>query len=190
MHLEVDEIDLVMSVRRRYVNMTKRFLPQLTDLTAFTTFIQELHLIHAVEKKILLSRLPEVTETQEIADESPCHPGKFFKKQSKIAEFKRFFRQLNNETFTPDVKQALTAIYAEEPRIARIDVGYHAYRTGKENGKEVLALLTENLNLTRITFTDGNILDIPDLAEIPQLHEIFNKKMHIDTSPLPASIAL
>lgn len=179
MELDIDESTLIYSIRLRYVNMTKRLMQKISSFDEMTPFIKELHNIHAVEKKIVRSRLVQVNEVKDLADESHCHLPRFFKYQSTLGQFKRFWRDLNNEIFTAELKAGLAAAYAIDPRIIRIDVGYHAYRTGRENGKELLALLAGNHTETRITFADGEILTIPSIDEIDSWRDAFERKMQL-----------
>lgn len=186
MELTIQETDLLMSIRNRYVNMTIRFMPIIAEFDQLCAFITELHSIHTSERKIVMHRVAQVREAKDVADESHCNPRRFFKYKNTFGEFKRVWHEIDSAIFTKEARLKLAEAYAKKPLIARIDVGYHINRTGKERGADLLALFDTSATATRITFADGSILDIPSLEQHDLLNaqETYYDKMHPKMVPV------
>lgn len=178
MELTIDELDKLLSIRRRYVNMPKKFFPDIANFKTLMLLIHELSNIHHVERKMVMSRYQQVLQAKQLSDETRT-PANFFKYHGTLAEFKRFWVDLHKELFTSSMKADLAAVFATEPRLASIKVGYHIRSTGKESKKELLALMAAEHPVARITFTDGNVIEMRsfDEDEVQRVQEIYVNKM-------------
>lgn len=188
MKLTIHEYDLIHSITTRIVNMTKRFLPEIADFDRLIKLIRELHNIHALERKIVMSRVNQVNEAKDFSDESHCNPSRFFQYKSVFGEFKQFWREFNTGIYTKKMKEELAAAYFANEHLKRIEVGYHINRTGNERGTDLLALFNTSSTATRITFADGTTLDIPSLEEsdMLQARTAYEKKVEPQMIPVPA----
>ncbi len=186
MELTIQEFENLGSIKMRYVNITKRFIPDIANFDTFARLIRELHLIHQTECKIVMQRVLAVNEHKEVTDQSHCHPGRFFKFRSVLGEFNRFWREFNDGIYTKEFKANLAAAYAQEPRITCIEVGYHINLTGKERGRDLLAILNAGTSGTRVTFADGTVLTIPtqEAADLAQARVAYEKKMRPQMIPV------
>lgn len=178
MELTFKESELLGSVRQRYANMFKRFMPHVDDFEQLVRFLVELQEIHTMAKKAIPKRLQAVNDANDIAAESCCNLSRFFKARSAMGAFNRFWRELYREIFTPETMAAITAAYQSQQLIANIETGFIGFFSVRDSGQDLVTKLESDHNQIRITFTNGSVLNLASLKdedEVAKLREAYDK---------------
>lgn len=175
MYIKAKEVTNIGHVGSRYANMCMRFLPLLNDFEQFIAFIKELHCIRQTESMFLDKRLKKIREVKDTADATHCNLVRFFQYRSVLGEFHDFWRSYHQYLFSDNDIKKLTDAYAAQPLIKCVEFGIHLHTTARSRGNKLLRQLENNLELVRITFANGEILEIPDLNQHHLSQEEFQR---------------
>ena len=183
MNFTLHESDAITAIKQRYENMHKRFAKKENEFPQIIAFLKELQLIHQCEYNLVIARRDLYLPHKNAAEESHCNPSLFFKHVKKRSKFQRFWREFNNHIFDERTNSAI-AEARKNTFIAKIDVGYHCFRTGHEKSDNLLNLLAEQRKDIQIKLHDNTILMISsmgnanDLKKLEEAHSAyFNNRM-------------